>query len=110
MIANGVSHDDNLYIASHLHERLGDRAADRVRLQVVNRPLAAGRQLGWDRLVEVGRHVDQLANEWTALRMFGAHGFTRPAQVVERLRRRTVGFLSNYEQTLHLLEWAIASD
>jgi hypothetical protein len=72
--------------------------------------MAAGRQLHWERLVEVGRHVDQLANEWTALRMFGAHGFTRPAQVVERLRRRTVGFLSNYEQTLHLLEWAIASD
>ena len=69
--------------------------------------MLAGRRLGWDRLVEVGRHVDQLANEWTALRMFGAHGFTRPDEVAERLRRRTVRFLSNYEQTLQLLEWVV---
>lgn len=69
---------------------------------------AAGRALDWDGLVEVGRHVDRLAHEWTALRMFGAHGFTRPAEVVDRLERRVVQFLADQEQTLNLLEWAIA--
>jgi Butirosin biosynthesis protein H, N-terminal len=70
--------------------------------------MQAGRQLGWEHLVEVGRHVDRLANEWTALRMFGAHGFMQPTVIAERLRQRTITFLSNYEQTLQLLEWAIA--
>lgn len=69
--------------------------------------MQAGRKLDWPRLTEVGRHVERIANEWTVLRMLGAHGFSRPSEVAERLRRRTVRFLAEHEQTLELLDWAL---
>ncbi|HEX6290607.1 MAG TPA: BtrH N-terminal domain-containing protein [Herpetosiphonaceae bacterium] len=69
--------------------------------------MQAGHRLDWPRLTEVGRHVERIANEWTTLRMLGAHGFSRPADVAERLRRRTVRFLADHEQTLKLLDWAL---
>lgn len=71
---------------------------------------AAARQLQWDHLAEVGRHVDRLANEWTALRMIGAHGFTRPDDVLERLRQRRTTFLSNHRLTLEMLAWTLGCD
>jgi hypothetical protein len=71
--------------------------------------IQAGRRLDWPQLAEAGRSVDRIANEWTALRLLGAHGFARPAEVTERLRQKTSRFLVHHEQTLELLDWAIHS-
>lgn len=67
----------------------------------------AGRRLDWPRLAEVGRHVDQLANQWTAIRMIGAHCFTRPDEALARLDRRISQLLSDHQQTLEMLEQTI---
>jgi Butirosin biosynthesis protein H, N-terminal len=68
---------------------------------------AAGRALGWDELVEAGRHVDRLANDWTPLRILGAHGGARGIDVHARLRRRVPLFVADHERTLERMEWML---
>ncbi|MGQ0825927.1 MAG: BtrH N-terminal domain-containing protein [Actinomycetota bacterium] len=66
----------------------------------------AARTLDCDELAEAGRHVDRLANDWTALRMFAAHASTSGTDVTARLRQRTRRFIAGHDETLELLEWS----
>jgi hypothetical protein len=61
---------------------------------------AAGHQLAWPRLVEIGRQVDRLAHHWSDLRMLGAHGGGEPAMVLPRVARRSRQLLNDQDLVL----------
>ncbi|MFI5836649.1 BtrH N-terminal domain-containing protein [Micromonospora sp. NPDC051300] len=70
---------------------------------------AAGRRLGRDELVQAGRQVDRLANEWTALRVFGAHGSTGALRVADQLGPRSRRLLAGVEEALDRLDATAAA-
>lgn len=66
-----------------------------------------GRALEWDALSEAGRHVDQLANDWTALRLLGAHGGTRGRDVRDQIKRRSPKFVEDHRRALEMIAHAL---
>ncbi|SDH31219.1 Butirosin biosynthesis protein H, N-terminal [Lentzea fradiae] len=68
-----------------------------------------GNRFGCDPLVHAGRQVDRLANQWTPLRILGAHGSTTGHRHTDQLRDRVRRFTAGHRDAVARLEAAAAA-
>ena len=64
------------------------------------------------KLLEAAGRVDRLAANWTAFRIFGAHGAHGGIELetaVSEIEKRVSGFISDHERALDTIEDAVKS-
>lgn len=69
--------------------------------------MQSGRRLDWDELAEVGRTVDRIANDWTAVRVIAAHMSTRSVDKGAELDVRISRLIAAYERAIEALEFTV---